>query len=286
MFGCALDNGRSVEYRDEQDLNIYTDGSTYEGPRRGGVGILYVTVDGSGRERADEYPLPGFSGATNQQMELLAAIEALTALVTHRAPVSPSEWRKIVIWTDSTYLVDGYNSARFTWPQSRWMTRDGNPVANAHLWKELVRQSGRSGKPVEVKWVKAHKQSQHNKAADKLAKRSANVQTGRRASIVKVRRKKTSESVQLGSVGMRGQRLTIRIITDEWLPVQKLNKLKYEVISKGSEHRGRVDIIYAPAEIQLSAGHTYHVRLNEDQKASRVVKVFREVLTPAGTGAV
>lgn len=27
----------AVEYRDERDLNIYTDGSSYQGPRRGGV---------------------------------------------------------------------------------------------------------------------------------------------------------------------------------------------------------------------------------------------------------
>jgi ribonuclease HI len=83
-----------VEYRDERDLNIYTDGSSYQGPRRGGVGILYVTVGADGEERTDPYPLPGFAGATNQQMELCAAIEALKALATHRAPVSASPHRK------------------------------------------------------------------------------------------------------------------------------------------------------------------------------------------------
>src|SRR4051794_38686294 len=30
----------SMEYRDERDLHIYTDGSSYSGPRRGGIGIL------------------------------------------------------------------------------------------------------------------------------------------------------------------------------------------------------------------------------------------------------
>lgn len=266
-----------MEYRDERDLNIYTDGSSYQGPQRGGVGILYVVVDHSGEERAEAYPLPGYLGATNQQMELRAAVEALTALVTRRAPVTAGPYRKIVIWTDSTYLVDGYNSARFTWPQNAWMTQGGNPVSNAPLWKELVKVAGRARKPLEIKWVRGHKQSTHNKAADKLAKQSAKLQTGQRASVVKVRRKKSVQSVELGSVGMHGQRLTIRIVTDEYLPMHKLNKLKYEVMSKASEFHGNVDVIYAAADIHVSAGHTYYVRMNEDQKAPRLVRVFREV---------
>ena len=270
-----------MEYLDERDLNIYTDGSSYQGPRRGGVGILYVTVDGDGQEQAEAHPLPGFMGATNQQMELCAAIEALTALVTRRAPVSTDPYRRIVIWADSTYLVDGFHSAMFIWPLRDWMTKKGNPVANTALWKDLVKIAWRTGKPVEMRWVKGHKQSAHNKAADKLAKQSSGLQTGRRASVVKVRRKKTASSVEIGSVGMHGQRMTIRVMTDELLVEHKLNKVKYEVVSKASPYRGKVDLIYSEADLHLSAGHTYHVRVNKDQNAPRVVKLFREI-TPDG----
>jgi ribonuclease HI len=266
-----------VEYRDERDLNIYTDGSSYQGPRRGGVGILFVVVDDDGEEHATPYPLPGFIGATNQQMELYAAIECLKALVTRRAPVPAAPYRRIVIWTDSTYMVDGYASARFTWPQTDWLTREGNPVANTQLWKELVQLAARTGKRVEIRWVKGHKKSAHNKAADKLAKLSANFQTGRRASVVKVRRKNTPVSVEVGSVGMHGQRLTIRIITDELLVKHKLNKVKYEVMSTASPYHGKVDLIYSADDIHLSAGHTYYVRVNREQRTPRVVEVFREI---------
>jgi ribonuclease HI len=267
-----------MEVRDERDLNIYTDGSSYSGPRRGGVGVLYVTVDEYGEEVVEDYPLPGYEGATNQQMELRAAIEALLALVTRRAPVSVVPWRRIVVWTDSTYLIDGFDSARFTWPHTDWMTRDGNPVANAALWKELVRTAGRTGKRVEFRWVKGHKKSVHNKAVDKLAKGSAARQIGQRVSYVKVRRKTTAQSVEVGSVRMNGQLLTIRIITDEYLEIQRLNKYKYEVMSKASTFHGKVDLIYSSPDIYLSAGHTYRVRVNEDTKAPRVMKIFREVL--------
>lgn len=266
-----------VEYRDERDLNIYTDGSSYSGPRRGGIGILYVTVDENGEEVAETFPRPGYAGATNQQMEVRAAIEALSALVHRRAPTSASPFRQIVIWTDSRYLVEGFDSARFIWPQTDWMTRAGNPVLNAPLWQELIKVAGRTGKRVDIRWVKGHKKSIHNKAADKLAKQSAASQGGARASIVKVRRKTSTKSVEIGSVEMRGQLATIRIITDEYLPVQKLNKYKYEVLSRASAFYGNVDLIYSSADVYLSAGHTYRVRFNSSTEAPRIAKVFAEV---------
>lgn len=266
-----------MEFRDERDLNIYTDGSSYSGPRRGGIGILFVSVDASGHEVVHEYPQPGYAGATNQQMEIRSCIEALLALATRRAPVDASNYRKIVIWTDSMFVVEGYDNARFTWPRTRWTTRDGNPVVHATLWKELLRAAKRTGTPVEIKWIKGHKTSIHNKAADRLAKQSAKRQVGRRASIVKVRRKKSPNSVEVGSVQMRAQRATIRIITDEYLPVQKVNKYKYEIMSKASPYYRCVDIIYSDADIHLRAGHTYYVRVNDDTRRPRVTKVYREV---------
>ena len=140
---------RPMEYRDERDLHIYTDGSSYPGRRRGGVGIVFVAVDGSGEERVEDYPVAGYAGATNQQMEIKACIEALLALVTRRAPIKIGNHRRIVVWSDSLYLVEGYDNARFSWPRTGWMNRDGNPVANAKMWKELVKVAGRTGRPVE-----------------------------------------------------------------------------------------------------------------------------------------
>lgn len=266
-----------MEYLDERDINIYTDGSSYNGPRRGGMGIRFVTTDQAGLEHTEDYPLPGYDGATNQQMELRAPIEALRAVVRGRAPVQKREYRRIVFFTDSQYVVNGYDSARFNWPRDGWMTRDGNPVANADLWKELLKVAHRSGLPVEFKWVKGHKSSPHNRAVDKLAKNSAANRTGRQLSIVKVRRKKSDRLVAVGSVRMKGQRVTIRIITDEYLRPQKMNRYKYEIVSRASEFRGCVDIIFSCANIHLSAGHTYYVRFNDDTLSPRVVALFREI---------
>ncbi len=173
--------------------------------------IVFITEAPDGHWAEQPYALPGIAGATNNQMELQASVEALQAITRGRAQVGAASYRKLVFWTDSQYLVDGFNSARFTWPRERWLTRDGNPVANTVQWKEFVRLTGRVGRPVEFRWVKGHKDSLFNKRADKLAK------TGAKSVVLrppldarKVRRKKTGEKVQRGSVDMLGQQMTSR----------------------------------------------------------------------------
>lgn len=265
---------------DDEALTIYTDGSSYQRPRRGGIGIVFVTVDEAGHERIYEYPLPGYAGATNNQMELQACIEALKAIVTRRVPLDPSAYKKIVVRTDSLYVADNIYSARYVWPVNRWMTRDGNPVLNAQLWKELSRMAHRAHRRVEFEWVKGHKRDPHNRAADKLAKQSAGMQTGQIISVVGIRRKRSARPLDVGCVDMRGQRATIRIITDEYLAQQRMNKYMYEVVSKASEFRGCVDVIFSDATICLRRGHTYFVRFNDDARAPRVLACYREVMQP------
>ncbi len=93
-----------MEHRDERDLHIYTDGSSYPGPRRAGVGIVFVMTGEDGQERFEKYPLPGYEGATNQQAEVAAVVDALKA-VWSGACMTWSRYRRIVIWTDSMYLT-------------------------------------------------------------------------------------------------------------------------------------------------------------------------------------
>ena len=76
---------------------------------------------------------------------------------------------------------------------------------------------------------------------------------------------------------MEGQMLTIRIIEDEWNIEAKMNTYRYEVVSRRSPYFQKVDIIHSDADLVLKAGHTYRVRLNADQTAPRVIKVFAEI---------
>ncbi len=79
--------------------------------------------------------------------------------------------------------------------------------------------------------------------------------------------------MEVGSVGVHGQRLTIRVEVDEYLPLQHCYKYKYEVVSPKSPYRGNVDIIFS-SEL-MSAGHTYYVLFNENPKNPTVLKVNR-----------
>ena len=82
-------------------------------------------------------------------------------------------------------------------------------------------------------------------AADKLAKQSAKGGLRSPLTQVSVRRKRTSESMEAGSVRLSNQRLTIRVITCEYLRVQHLWKYKYEVMSPKSPYFGKVDVAFS-----------------------------------------
>jgi ribonuclease HI len=69
----------------EKALNIYVDGSSFSHPRRGGIGIRYVTIDKQGSEVVQSEDLPGHESATNNEMELLAAIKGLNGAGDHPA---------------------------------------------------------------------------------------------------------------------------------------------------------------------------------------------------------
>jgi hypothetical protein len=64
---------------------------------------------------------------------------------------------------------------------------------------------------------------------------------------------------ELGSVGIEGRVIKIRIVTDEWLPSpHRCYRYKYEVTDTESPYFQRVDQIHS--EVMLSAGHVYVVR--------------------------
>jgi ribonuclease HI len=257
---------------EENTLNIFTDGSSLSSPRIGGIGVRFVIVNSIGEEKIQDFQFAGYKNATNNQMELYACIVALKEAIKLGLSKNIT---KVVIYSDALYIVDNYKKAMFEWPRTRWITRSGRPVLNADLWKEFVKRVKNIGIRVEIKWVKGHSKNEHNKAADKLARASANMPLNRPLTQVSVRRKKSSKSVSVGSVEMSGQRITIRIITSEPLKVHRLWKYKYEVISKHSRYRGNVDIIFSVHF--LSTGHTYYVRVNCNTSNPRVEKVFREI---------
>ncbi len=254
-------NGRltPVDTIDERAINIYCDGSSYGNPRRGGMGIRYVTVDSDGHEVTEALPVPGHLGATNNEMELLACVKALDALIRGKTTVSLQDFDRVILKTDSRYVVDNLDRARWQWQSSGWMTRSGTPVISADLWKDLLKKISQLRIRFELKWVKGHKQSAHNKAVDKLAKQSAGNALLGPLKTTSVARRLTDKATEVGSVQAQGRRLTIRIVTWDYQRVQRMTRYRFEVVAKSSKWFGLVDIAFADVSFNLRRNRTYMV---------------------------
>lgn len=253
-------------------LNLFTDGSSLPHPRRGGIGIRFVTTDAEGDEVIEDHCPPGYKGATNNQMELMACIKALELARDHAMLQAANE---VWIYTDSKYVAEFYTKAIFEWPKSRWKNRDGRPIENADLWKDLVQAIRKVRRRFRFEWVKGHSKNVHNRAADKLAKQSANSVLNEPLRVTSVRRKRTMQPVHLGSVTMEGQTMSMRIVTDTYMREQKVYKYMYEVLTENSPYCGNCDYIYS--ELFLRAGHHYEVRVNDNSRNPRIVEVLYEI---------
>lgn len=266
----------AMEYPEENALNIYTDGSMLPRPRRGGAGLLFIAVDSQGKEECREEVLPGYVGATQNQMELEAAIQGLKIATGRRPPFDPARYRKIVIKTDATYVAENFGTAVSIWSRNGWNTREGT-VDNAKQWKELVRLavlSSKQGKPVTLVRVPG-KKSPRTKTVDKLAKHSARQASKRQLTPSEVRRKRTSEPIEIGSVEMEGQTMRIHIFKTEYQPLHRLSKYWYSVESETSPYYGRASVIYS--ELHHLRRRSYRVRVNDDTRNPRIIEEFGEV---------
>ena len=141
-------------------IEVYTDGSCLGNPGKGGWAFL-VNNEGVISSRS------GYSiKATNNQMELTAAIKAIEFLVNHK---------EMSIYTDSNYLKNGITLWVTNWKKNNWKTASKNPVKNKELWERLDQLNYL--KKIQWKWVKAHDTNKLNNEVDLLARQSAETLT-------------------------------------------------------------------------------------------------------------
>ena len=135
-----------------KDVEIFTDGACRGNPGPGGWGALL-------RYGELEKKLYGGSlDTTNNRMELMAAIEALSAL---KKPC------RVALTTDSEYVRQGITTWLSNWKQKGWKTSAKKPVKNIDLWQQLDKQVARH--EVQWHWVKGHSGHRENEIADQLA---------------------------------------------------------------------------------------------------------------------
>lgn len=134
------------------NVEIWTDGGCRPNPGPGGWAAILRSGD---RERE----LSGFAPATtNNRMELTAATEALEALTARS---------RVVLSTDSQYLMLGITTWQKAWIRRGWRTADGKAVLNRELWQRLLTVAARH--EIEWRWVRGHAADAMNERADALA---------------------------------------------------------------------------------------------------------------------
>lgn len=137
-------------------VEIFTDGACKGNPGPGGWGALLRYGD------TEKELWGGDAETTNNRMELLAAIEGLSAL---KRPC------KVILTTDSQYVRKGITEWIHNWRKNGWKTAAKKEVKNSDLWRALDDQTQKHD--VEWRWVKGHSGHPENEKADELANRGA-----------------------------------------------------------------------------------------------------------------
>ena len=137
-------------------IKIYTDGSCIQNPGNGGWAAIMLINN-------EKKAISGFKkNTTNNQMELMAAIEALKKI-----PIG----EEIQIYTDSKYVKMGITEWIEKWSQNNWKTSSKKKVKNLELWKELSSISKKH--KIKWLWIKGHAGDPINEEVDALAKKAA-----------------------------------------------------------------------------------------------------------------
>ncbi len=141
-------------------IEIYTDGACKGNPGPGGWGALLKAND------AQKELCGGELDTTNNRMEMMAVIEALSAL---KRPC------KVVLHVDSQYVLKGMTEWLAGWKARGWKTATKAPVKNVDLWQRLDTLVNGGGHEIEWHWVRGHNGDPGNERADQLANRGVEI---------------------------------------------------------------------------------------------------------------
>ncbi len=138
-------------------IKIYTDGSCIGNPGDGGWAAIII-------DNGKKTQIKGSKkNTTNNQMELLAPIEALKKI---------PKGSKVQIFTDSKYVKTGITEWIHKWKNNGWKAANKQEVKNKELWTELDLLTNEF--EISWNWVKAHSTDKFNNEVDIIARDAAN----------------------------------------------------------------------------------------------------------------
>lgn len=109
-------------------VNIYTDGACSGNQNEQNIGGWGAVLEYEGVEKE---LFGGEINTTNNRMELLALVNALSAL--------KKEGLEIRIFSDSSYLINCFKQGwHLNWQKNGWKTSKKDPVENQDLWEKLI----------------------------------------------------------------------------------------------------------------------------------------------------
>lgn len=141
---------------------IHTDGACRGNPGPGAWAAIVQLWSGTSLVR--QYDLAGTNpSTTNNRMEMMAAIVALTSLVE---PVTTSA----LVVSDGEVLIRGASEWLPGWKVRGWRKANRKPVENRDLWQAIDRLMLR--RPTSWQWTRGHAGHALNERCDFLANRA------------------------------------------------------------------------------------------------------------------
>jgi len=150
---------RTQEAPVAKKYKVYTDGSILNNGQPGAISSSVALIENAGREQRFIASY-NQTQATSNRAEMIAAIIALQYI----------KWEaEFTIYSDSEYLVKGFNEKLDVWVKNGWRIKCGSPVSNPDLWKELSEM--KKFHKVQMVWVKGHAGNEKNEVVDTLARK-------------------------------------------------------------------------------------------------------------------
>lgn len=151
--------------------NAYTDGACIPNPGAGGFCVVLLSCNEKNLEKFSNFLIEkkenisifcnSMKNTTSSRMELEALYLALKIF-------NEVQCYNTTIFTDSIYLVKGFNEWIIDWKLNNWYKKNKLPLMHDDLWKDIFLLK----KNINVKWVESHSNNVYNNLADKMAKRA------------------------------------------------------------------------------------------------------------------